>query len=411
MTRRRPQLQKLGLKVTVTNDYSDTVPIGQVIGITPAKNLHRTQTVSLSVSKGPQMVTIPPGLDNDSPGYAKQVLESLGLVGADPQLLPRSRQLHPGDPPGPWLVRAGRLRGLDLPVLTVPARKPSPIGAHVPAAGGLIRGAVPYAQRVGAQALQLFLGNPRGWMPSRGDPAEDEAFAGRLRRGPHARLRARAVPDQSRFTDGADAGAVGRGAAARPGAIDRRRCGRSGAACRLSRRRGRPGAGAGAGTRGAPAVAGRTRRPPVRDPAADRAHPGRAGAVALAAQIEDLGPYFDALEHHPRLGVCLDTCHAYAAGHDLAAPGGSRRALNLLVKTVGRGRLGLIHANDSRDPLGSKRDRHAPIGVGTIGIEPFAEFFVHPATRGVPLVVETPGGEDQHARDIGALKRLRDSAR
>ncbi|HEX4428375.1 MAG TPA: Stk1 family PASTA domain-containing Ser/Thr kinase [Frankiaceae bacterium] len=73
-------LQKLDLKVNVTNDFSDTVAIGQVIGITPAKGLHRTQTVHLSVSKGPQMVTIPYGIENDSPGYAKQVLQSLGLV-------------------------------------------------------------------------------------------------------------------------------------------------------------------------------------------------------------------------------------------------------------------------------------------------------------------------------------------
>jgi serine/threonine-protein kinase len=76
----KAKLQKLGLKVTVTSDFSDNVAIGQVIGITPSKNLHRTQTVSLSVSKGPQMVTIPLGLDNDSPGYAKQVLQNLGLV-------------------------------------------------------------------------------------------------------------------------------------------------------------------------------------------------------------------------------------------------------------------------------------------------------------------------------------------
>ncbi len=72
-------LQKLDLKVTVSNDFTDTVPIGQVIAITPSKNLHRTQTVHLSVSKGPQMVTIPSGIENDSPGYAKQVLQSLGL--------------------------------------------------------------------------------------------------------------------------------------------------------------------------------------------------------------------------------------------------------------------------------------------------------------------------------------------
>ena len=70
-----------------------------------------------------------------------------------------------------------------------------------------------------------------------------------------------------------------------------------------------------------------------------------------------------------------------------------------------------MHANDSKDPLGSGRDRHAPIGVGTIGVDPFAELFVHPATRGVPVVVETPGGERQHQTDVRALQRLRDSAR
>ena len=59
--------------------------------------------------------------------------------------------------------------------------------------------------------------------------------------------------------------------------------------------------------------------------------------------------------------------------------------LNALVRVVGKGRLGLVHANDSKDPLGSGRDRHAPIGVGTIGVDPFAELFVHPAMRGVPV--------------------------
>jgi serine/threonine-protein kinase len=73
-------LKGLDLKVTMTNDFSDTVPIGQVIGITPPTNLHRTQTVHLSVSKGPPVVTIPSGIDNSSPGYAKQVLQSLGLI-------------------------------------------------------------------------------------------------------------------------------------------------------------------------------------------------------------------------------------------------------------------------------------------------------------------------------------------
>jgi deoxyribonuclease-4 len=139
--------------------------------------------------------------------------------------------------------------------------------------------------------------------------------------------------------------------------------------------------------------------------------PTAGGGEALASSIEDLGRYLATLDWHPCLGVCLDTCHAYAAGHDLARPGGIRTMLNALVRTVGKGRLGLVHANDSKDPLGSGRDRHAPIGVGTIGVDPFAELFVHPATRGVPVVVETPGGERQHGIDVRLLQRLRDSAR
>jgi deoxyribonuclease-4 len=85
-----------------------------------------------------------------------------------------------------------------------------------------------------------------------------------------------------------------------------------------------------------------------------------------------------------------------------------RATLNALVRAVGRGRLGLIHANDSKDPLGSGRDRHINIGAGLIGAEPFAELFRHPATREVPVLVETPGDVDTHIRDLSTLKVLRD---
>jgi deoxyribonuclease-4 len=136
--------------------------------------------------------------------------------------------------------------------------------------------------------------------------------------------------------------------------------------------------------------------------------PTAGGGEPLAATVQDLTPLFEVLDHHPRLGVCLDTCHAFAAGHDLAKPGGVRTTLNALVRAVGRGRLRLVHANDTKDPLGSRRDRHATVGSGSIGTEPFAELFRHPATRGVPVIVETPGGVEGQARDIKLLKALRD---
>ncbi len=87
--------------------------------------------------------------------------------------------------------------------------------------------------------------------------------------------------------------------------------------------------------------------------------------------------------------------------------------LDALEATVGPGRLGLVHANDSLDECGSKRDRHTTIGEGSIGAAPFAELLAHPSTSGVPVVVETPSELDGtatagHARDIALLCSLRD---
>jgi deoxyribonuclease IV len=284
----------------------------------------------------------------------------------------------------------------------MPPRKPSPIGCHVPSSGnpsGLM-----YAERVGAQAIQVFASNPRGWAQPKPTPAADEAFgercaAAKLPIFVHA-------PYLVNF--------------ASPTAVTRER---SVAAVRHSITR-----GALVGARGVVLHAGAAVDPTHRDAAMSSmrellmpvldslgdddpdllVEPTAGGGEPIASTVEDLGPLFELLESHPRLGVCLDTCHAYAAGHDLAVPGGVRTMLNALVRAVGRGRLKLVHANDSKDPLGSKRDRHATIGSGTIGADPFTELFRHPATRGVAVIVETPGGIDGAARDIAVLKALRD---
>ncbi len=135
--------------------------------------------------------------------------------------------------------------------------------------------------------------------------------------------------------------------------------------------------------------------------------PSAGGGRSMAARVEDLGAYFDAVDRHPWLGVCLDTCHAWAAGHDLASPGGMTEALDTLVATVGADRLALVHANDSKDARGSVRDRHESIGQGQIGFDAFRELFGHPATVGVPVVVETPSdGPAGHAKDILALRSM-----
>jgi len=128
--------------------------------------------------------------------------------------------------------------------------------------------------------------------------------------------------------------------------------------------------------------------------------------------------YLAAVEHHPKAGLCLDTCHLFAAGHDLAAPGGTAAMLSELAAAAGpaggpaaetaagtAARVRLVHANDSLLGCGSKRDRHEAIGAGQIGTGAFRELLA--ALPGVPFVVETPGGKAGHARDIATLKGLR----
>ncbi|HEU0102670.1 MAG TPA: deoxyribonuclease IV [Mycobacteriales bacterium] len=285
----------------------------------------------------------------------------------------------------------------------MPPRKPSPVGSHVPVGGGLAKG-LAYAREIGAGAVQVFVSNPRGWAPSEGDPAADEAFRAECRRT--------GVPV---FVHAPYLVNVGS-----PSEVTRRR---SVDAVRHSLARGARIGARGVVVHAGSAVAGTHREEamahlrelllPVLDEIPDSGprllvEPTAGGGQALAAAVQDLGPWFAQLDDHPALGVCLDTCHAFAAGHDLAAPGGMKRTLDALVKTVGRGRLGLVHANDSKDPLGSTRDRHEAIGAGYIGKDPFVELFRHPATRGVPVLVETPGDAASHRRDVELLCSLRD---
>jgi len=286
----------------------------------------------------------------------------------------------------------------------LPARRPSPVGAHVPVGGGLLGGALPYAERIGAQSVQIHAGNPRAWRAPAADPATDERFAEitDTRRLPvfvHA-------PYLINFGSPVDA-TRSKSVLALVDTIGRaRRLGARGVVVHA-------GSAVEAGQRDTAYKLLRESLLPVLDGLADDdpdvlVEPTAGGGQALAATIPDLAPWLAALDEHPRLGVCLDTCHLFAAGHDVATPGGMRATLNSYVRAVGRGRLRLVHANDSRDPVGSRRDRHTNIGSGTIGTEPFAELFRHPCTRNVPIVVETPAEDDGQAHDVSLLKSLRD---
>ena len=128
---------------------------------------------------------------------------------------------------------------------------------------------------------------------------------------------------------------------------------------------------------------------------------------SLVKRLEDLRLYLNALEDHPKVGVCLDTCHVFAAGHDIKSKGGMTATLDLLVEIVGEERIQLVHANDSMDVLGSLKDRHQNLGDGEIGVDPFKEMLAHKAMKNAPLILETPGEEPEHGREVKLLKKMR----
>jgi deoxyribonuclease-4 len=107
------------------------------------------------------------------------------------------------------------------------------------------------------------------------------------------------------------------------------------------------------------------------------------------------------------MGICLDTCHVFAAGAPLDEPGGTTATVDRLLEIAGADRLRLVHANDSMDVRGAFKDRHQKIGDGHIGLGAFEELFAHPATAGVPFVLETPGSRDVDDPQIGLLQKLR----
>jgi deoxyribonuclease IV len=294
------------------------------------------------------------------------------------------------------------------------------IGAHVSVAGGLER-AVGKATAVGCESLQVFVSNARGWAPPPVDPAADERFRADLEgaglgplfvhapylvnfasASPVTRERSREVVTAT-LTKAAAIGAAGvvvhAGAALASG-------------------------------RAAGLATTREALLPLADAIATRPGPGTPAAGpwtatagpdlvleltagsrgALAARFEEMAELLATCEHHPRLKVCMDTCHAQAAGYDLGDPAGAAKALDELFTTLGD-RVVLVHANDSRDPVGAGRDRHCPIGTGTIGDQGFAAILAHPGLAALPVITETTGDPDQMATDLARLKRLRPAPR
>jgi deoxyribonuclease IV len=278
------------------------------------------------------------------------------------------------------------------------------LGAHVSAAGGLAN-AFERAGGLGCTAFQIFVKSPNRWHGRALDETEAAAFGA-----------ARGVFGAAPLV--AHAAYLINLAAADPVVAERSRAGLADelARCRRLGLEGlvlHPGAHGGDGEE-----AGIARVAAALDAtlAAAPAGPTRVLLEVTAGQGTTLGHRLEHLEailaatrHEAEVGICLDTCHLFAAGYPIHTAAGLDDLLADVRRRFGPGRLGAFHLNDSKQPLGSRRDRHANIGEGHIGAEPFGRLLRHPDLAEVPLLLETPAGDDlaEHRRD---LARLREAA-
>lgn len=124
----------------------------------------------------------------------------------------------------------------------------------------------------------------------------------------------------------------------------------------------------------------------------------------IGGSFQELRRIIDGVELQEKLGICLDTCHVSDGGYDIA--GRLDQVLEEFDHVIGLSRLKAVHLNDSLNPLGSHKDRHANIGKGTLGLEAFERMINHPVLRDLPFYLETPNDDDGHGEEIALLKSL-----
>jgi deoxyribonuclease-4 len=131
---------------------------------------------------------------------------------------------------------------------------------------------------------------------------------------------------------------------------------------------------------------------------------------SLGSRFEELAAILERMRNPERAGVCLDTCHIFAAGYDIRSREGYEKTLREFDRLIGVGRIQAIHVNDSLKDLGSRVDRHSHIGKGRIGLEAFRCLVNDPRFVDVPKILETPKGEDmrEDRRNLAKLRALMD---
>jgi deoxyribonuclease-4 len=277
------------------------------------------------------------------------------------------------------------------------------LGAHTPTSGGMAKRSIAYAEETGAEVIQVFASNPRGWAMPEANPVADEEFRTKAAAldiltyvhapflinlgSPTVGTYENSVASTAySLKRGAEIGALGvvihTGSAVDVNHVDN------------AWKQIHEG------------------MMPVLNALGDDApmlllEPTAGQGQSLVKKLDDLTNYLKALEYHPKVGICLDTCHVFAAGHDIAKKGGMTETIDLLIEIAGAERFQLVHANDSMDVCGALKDRHQNIGEGHIGLAAFQEMLDHPVMKNVPMVLETPGMEPEHGKEIAMLKKMR----
>ena len=275
-------------------------------------------------------------------------------------------------------------------------------GAHTSIAGGAPN-AVERATEIGCEAFQIFVKSPNRWSNKPRSTRETDAFrAAREAAGlpvvAHAGYLINLASDKEEVAE-----------RSREALLDElRRCAALGVPGLVLHPGAPQDAGREAGiervARGLDAVLGQDPEGTTRVLLENTAGQGS----TLGLTVDELAAITERAEHRERLGVCLDTCHAFAAGYDLREEAGYERLVGELEATLGLDALHCWHLNDSKFPLGRNRDRHAHIGEGEIGLEPFARLLHDSRFEQVPMIVETPPEDDfgGSARDVEILRGL-----
>lgn len=283
-----------------------------------------------------------------------------------------------------------------------------PLGAHLPTSKGFVA-AVEQAQQLGCSCLQLFSKSPRGWSAPPLDAAKVADFRAAWAATGHVPL---VIHDSYLINLAApDETARKKSIAAMIDEVERAEA--LGADFLVTH----CGSHLAKGSAEGEALGVRNLTASLREVLAQT--PDVRVRIALentAAQGTCLGGPFEHLAEvlqaidSPRLAVCFDTCHAFAAGHDIAHAAGVNRVVKTFDKIIGLKHLAVVHLNDSKGELGKNLDRHEHIGEGRIGREAMRAILTHPKLRDLPFILETPELETNIGRNLNTVRAFRDEA-